>query len=482
MKALAGVFIGIVVMACSSVLTQAQNVYISIPAENIFNRNEYNIVENILNTRDHINWRIRIANTPWWPTIRSTSGNYFIHTTLFDKSLPTEVLHWRLASIGGQIPPFRGGDDWPGFKWFNTEDQYWYQPATTTGGYTPGNVAFTFKVPSGMISRNAFHAGEYSIDVTHNYGSSGWFVREFTPDNLKVFLAIPAAISWRSYTPTKYIKISSLDNYRSNSAHILGDLGSAEIGHTVDFNLWSKTSSASIDFTSSKGVMGRRNISMIRLGSGRPQFKTEPLSSTWEMYTSSVVEVKRGNRTDFNLELSVSAADFRKYFFEAGTYTFQMNLEAKSTDNTVSALQNTDVTIDVPPLSEIVIPASGQAVNFNFNTEAHYRQGQSKIIPNQIKLSNNENFELYVKSGTAFFKKSGVQSDIDSDILKIGVDGTPLQIPLSITPQKIILNGTPVLDQKFDIKYTITANSAHELVSKEKTTYSIDVIYSFTAL
>ena len=121
-------------------------------------------------------------------------------------------------------------------------------------------------------------------------------------------------------------------------------------------------------------------------------------------------------------------------------------------------------------------------MNFNFNTAAHYTQGQSKVIVNQIKLSNNETFELYVKSDENYFKKGGIQTNINSNILQIGVDGSSLNTPLSTTPKKI-MNGTrPILDKQLSIKYTIPPAGAQTLVEKEKTTYSINVIYSFTAL
>jgi hypothetical protein len=77
------------------------------------------------------------------------------------------------------------------------------------------------------------------------------------------------------------------------------------------------------------------------------------------------------------------------------------------------------------------------------------------MIPNQIMLSNNENFELYVKSDENYFKKGGLQTDINSNILQIGVDGSSVNVPLSKTPQKILFNGTPVLDRGLNIRYTI---------------------------
>ena len=140
------------------------------------------------------------------------------------------------------------------------------------------------------------------------------------------------------------------------------------------------------------------------------------------------------------------------------------------------------MTIKVPALSEINIPSLGKTVTFNFNTAADYSQGQTKVMPNQIKLSNNENFELYVKSDENYFKKGGVQTDVQSSILQIGAAGSNINAALSTKPKKIFASSRPVLDHELSMNYTISSTSAQSLVGKEKATYSINVIYSFTAL
>lgn len=473
------VFIGMVVLPFS---LKAQDVIIEVPATNIFNRTELNTVKNVLNTGSNKRWRIGLF-APIDPTIRSTSGLNFQHTTITTAFMPTSILTWRLHSIGGESPKFHNQDNWPDFKWFTPNNQTWYEPKDTgsSSKYTPGNVVFNFRIPSDKYTSNVFRAGNYTLGVTHNYDSSGLYFIEFTPNNFQVILIIPAAIQWLSSTPTRYIEISNLDDYRSTSDRVLGNLGLSEIGNTLNFNLHAKAASSLIQFTSSSNAQESRNISTIRLGSASQKLKTLPLSSTLQNYSASNFVVETGNRNNFTLDLSVSATDFKAYFYQAGTYKFQLNLETKSTDNTISALQNTDVILKVLPLSEITIPNSGNAVNFEFNTNAHYQQGLSKVIPNQLKISNNETFELYVKSDATFFKKGGIQTDINSNILEIGIDGSTT-VALSPTPQKIISANAPVLDQELNIKYTIPPTAAQSLVGREKTTYSINVIYSFTAL
>ena len=273
-----------------------------------------------------------------------------------------------------------------------------------------------------------------------------------------------------------------MNDFRSTGTRVLGNVGNTEFGNTVEFNLWAKASASNIQFTSSKGVTGTRNVSSIKMGSTGSALTTKALSANFQNFSSAVFSVVAGNRNSFTPQLNVSAEDFKTYFFEAGTYTFQLNLNARSTDNTVNSFQNSDVQLKVLPLSEITIPGFGQNVNFIFNTAAQYANGQSQVIQKQVKLSNNESFELYVKSDENYFKKGGVQTDIKSNILQIGVDGSSINAPLSRTPQKIVSNGTPLLDRELDIKYTISSAGAKSLVGKENTTYSINVFFSFTAL
>lgn len=474
MKTFVGLFIGLLAIVLWPTILKAQDVIISVPITNIFNRMEFIAVKNVLHT-DKPQWE-KSGNTIINPAFNATSSAVFKHRVINELTLASAILQYRLKSIGGIEPPFHDQDIWPDFKTFTTSPQTWYEPGH--GNHHMGYLDFSFKVPASQIANSTFHAGNYAMEITHNY--AGQFNGHFTPEIFDIVISVPSAISWLTSSPTKHIEISSLDQYRSSSPHILGDLGGAEIGNTVVFNLYAKATSP-IQFTSSKGVTGTRPISLIEFGSTSPKMSTIPLTSSWQNYTPSSFAVEIGNRNSFTPQLSVSANNFKEQFFQAGTYTFQLNLDAKSVDNTISVPQNTDITITVPPLSEISIPPSGQTVNFEFNTASDYLHGQSKVIPNQIRLSNNDTFELYVKSDFDFFQIDGVQSDINSNILEVGIEGNS-SMPLHSIPQKIISNGTPVLDQELDIKYIIPAHAAQSLIGKEKTTYSLNVIYSFTAL
>ncbi len=470
--------IGIFTVFYGSTLTKAQDVYLSVPENNIFNRSEFTSVPTrVMANTNRTNWDyVFFGFAPVDPTFTSVSGPTFTHSSS-SSTLPSSTLLWQLESMGGQLPATGFSGYLPGFQSFSTSAVKWFEPPGSIifgGGFNRGNINFTFKIPAAQFTANAYRAGNYSMDIIQNYN-------DFTPRNFKTILVIPQSIRWFTTSLTKYIEISSLNDYRITGTRVFG-LENAEIAHTVDFNLWAKAAATNIQFTSSKGVPGSRNIGTIKLGSNGSTLTTKALSADFQNFSAANFSVVAGNRNSLLPELYVSADDFKNLFFEAGTYTFELNFNARSTDNSINSLQNTAVQLKVLPLSEITIPSSGRNVNFNFNTAAQYNNGQSQMIPNQITVSNNESFELYVKSDENYFKKGGLQTNINSNILQIGVDGSSVNAPLSKTPQKILFNGTPVLDRGLNVRYTIPPAGSQSLVGKENTTYSINVYYSFTAI
>lgn len=456
----------------------AQDVYISIPLNSIFNRTEHTIVQTIMNTQGHSNWRAGGVN----PYIRSNSGDHFTHTTLPNTFLPTSILQWRLANIGGELPPFRYNDVWPGYKWFNSSYQTWYQP-TPLSSYNPGNIAFTFRIPTSEIQQNAFYAGSYKIQVSQDYGRSGWYVIEFSPETFNTFVTIPEGLAWISGTSSKFVDIANLNQFKSANSQFFINLESMAVGNTVDFNLFSKIDKKEIRFKALNGNDRRFDSSILKLGGNHPKIATLPLDNVYKNNSAaSNFKVIAGNRTNFDLQLSMSNQDFKTHFFEAGLYTFKLKLDLRSANNSKNAEKEIDVALQVQPLSEITMGGGNTQTTFNFNTVQQYNQGQSIVIPNQIEISNNDNFELYVKSYTNYFSSNGTQSNINASILEINVEGYTPKIALSTIPQKIISSTLPVLEKKLNINYSISAESAQTLISKEKKAYTINVIYSFTTL
>lgn len=312
MKTMRFFLIGFFTVCCGSSVTKAQDVYLSIPENNIFNRVEFTSVPTRLMTNaNRTNWDYTFFGlAPVAPTFTSTSGPTFTHTSS-SFTLPSSVLLWQLESMGGQLPSVGLTGSLPGFQFFSTSAVKWFEPPSTSlgGGFNRGNINFTFKIPASQFTANAFRAGNYSIDVTQNYN-------DFTPRNFKTILVISPSIRWITTSLTKYIEISSLNDYRSTNTRVW-DLGNTEIANTVDFNFWAKAASNTVQFTSSKGVPGTRNIASIKLGSNGPALTTKALSASFQNFSAGNLNVVAGNRNSFIPELYVSADDFKNNFFEA---------------------------------------------------------------------------------------------------------------------------------------------------------------------
>jgi hypothetical protein len=450
--------------------TAYAQVNINLPTTSIFNRSEFTTVQNVM----YANSNGKFSNTD--PSIKSSSVNFFSHTSLNSVFLPTSVLQWQLAGIGGEIPTFSNKDILPGYQSFTSSNQPWYNPHPSSR-YRAGNVAFSFRIPSSEIQANAFYAGNYKIEVTQNYS------QDFTPENFNIFISVPEDIRWLTSSNTKYVTVNSLNQFRSSGSQFQINLDPIEVGHTLPFNLFAKSDKKEVQFKSLNGKDRKFNVSVVKLGGTNSKLNTLPLGISWKNHsTSGGFTVEPGNRSNLNLQLSIMGEDFKNFFFEAGTYTFQVDLEARSTNGSKDLDQEIDVTIVVPILSEITIPGGNNEVNFNFNTMQHYNEGQSKSIPNQLRVSNNENYELYVKSNSNYFNSNGIQSNINASILEISIEGNSQKVTLSTNSQKLMSNGAPAIDKNLNINYTISPNAAQSLIPKEKKTYSINVVYSFTAL
>ncbi len=477
MKILYTVFLAVFFLLDSTHIVHAQDVHITLPTSSIFNRSEFTTVQTVMNTQGNSSWR----STGVDPYVRSSSGEFFIHTSAPTTTLPTSVLQWQLATIGGQQAPFRSGDVLPGYKWFTSSYQTWYQP-TASSRYNAGNVAFRFRIPSSQIEANAFYAGDYKIQIAQDYGRSGWYAIEFSPESFTTFITIPEDIRWLLGSTSNYVTINSLNEFRTGAQFAI-NLGTMEIGHTIDFDLFAKSEKKVVQFKALNGKNRKFDVSVVQLGSNQPKILTMALEKNEKNYSAAGgFKVERGNRANFELQLLVNNEDFRNYFFEAGTYTFQVNLNAKASNGSSNSTKEVDVTVVVPFLSEITIPGGNTEVNFLFNTVQQYNEGQTKVIPNQIRVSNNENYELYVKSDANYFYSNGIQTNINSDVLEIGIEGNSKRIPLSKSSQILISNGSPEIDKNLNLNYSISAISAQSLIPKEKKSYSINVIYSFTAL
>lgn len=459
--------------------TLAQDVYIRIPAHSIFNKSEVIIVETVMNTEGHDKWNPSGQGNI--PRIKSIGSVNFKHTSLPNTNLPPSVLLWQIHSIGGTPAPFRKQESLPSYEFFTSSYKPWYYPHSTNGDFSPGNIDFSFKIPSSEMTRHSFYAGNYKLDIEQDYYQRSHV--SFSPERFSVFITIPEAIQWLITPNSKLMEVNSLNQYRPSQPNTRINLGPMEVAHTVDFELFAKAGTNSIRFTSLNGNTRDIDIDIIRLGSTNSNIATLALTQNWVNYSvNNDFIVTPGNRTAFELQLEISREDFRTHFFEAGTYRFNVEIEARGSNTSIREREIIEVTVVVPNLHQITIPGGNSEVNFTFDNPIKYSQGISSTIPNQLRISNNDNYELYVKSETNQFSSNGIPSDIDASILEVGIEGSAAKVPLSTSSQKIINEGVPGLDQYLNMVYSISSSAAKTLISKEKKSYEINVVYSFTAI
>lgn len=457
----------------------AQDVYITVPRHALLNRSGFQQIKSVMNTQGHNQWRPSGIN----PRIRSILDTRFTHTTLPNTFLPSSVLLWQLNNIGGTPAPFRSQDRLPEYQYFTPSYQAWYFPHSTAGFFNAGNIEFSFKISTNEMTNNTFYAGDYKIEVQQDYYLGSENHTNFSPERFNIYLSIPEVIEWTLFSHSKLYEVSSLNQYRASNYQTKIDLGAMEIGHTIDFDLYARTGSSSIKFTSLKGKTRSIDVDLITLESTHPKIANLSLNRNWRKHSiNDFFAVVNGNRTAFDLQLAINREDFKTHFFEAGTYTVSIELDAKGTEQFVSANKVIDLTIMVPALSEISLLGGDNEVNFIFNNMVQYNEGQSKTIANQLRISNNESYELYVKSSANYFNSNSIQTDIKSSILEVGVEGNPRKVKLSTNPKKIINDGMPSIDESLNMVYSISPSAAKSLIPKEKKSYSINVVYSFTAI
>jgi len=110
---------------------KAQDVFLTISENNIFNRTEFTSVPTrVMTNANRTNWDYGFFLIgPIAPTFTSLSGQTFTHTSSAF-TLPSSTLLWQLESMGGQLPATGFSGFLPGFQSFSTSPLKWFEPPT----------------------------------------------------------------------------------------------------------------------------------------------------------------------------------------------------------------------------------------------------------------------------------------------------------------------------------------------------------------
>lgn len=264
------------------------------------------------------------------------------------------------------------------------------------------------------------------------------------------------------------------------------DLSHLQIGHTLPAYIDIKAVGA-INYTpAGGGVSATRPLSLLKITSPSAALGTKTLSNTYQTLNNTALPVIVGNKTAIPLKIKILAKDLASYFFMPGTYTLSLNIRTRNQDNTVADTKTIGINIVTNAIGNIQFGAGNQAVEFNFLTAADYQSGISVDMQDHILITNNNAFQVYVKSTSDYFTLNATPTSIPVSIVRIGNGTGETQIlskPLSTTPQNIIGNASPVLKRQLSIKYTIPPSQTGILFNKPTgVPYLTNVVYSFTNL
>lgn len=184
--------------------------------------------------------------------------------------------------------------------------------------------------------------------------------------------------------------------------------------------------------------------------------------------------------------LSVSGANLKAGFVQAGTYTAGLTYTiaklASAYPTTLASVPMTSsVQVLVDDMSELIL--NDASVSLAFSTAANYSQGITKQMPNHLKASSTVPYDVTVKASSNFFT-SAAGGQIPVGVITI--EGIPSQtgitpVVLSSTAQKIISSANPAIDRLLSLQYRIPASQTSNLLKKAAGNYTTTVTYTLVA-
>lgn len=471
-----------------SVTIFAQPVNINLERTHILNATAYsaNIPSGTLSGNYYWWWRADNRSTSdneMWSMLKSSTSN-FTHTNIPTETYSVNNVLFRLHSIGGATPGSAAlAGTWPAEKNLTTYFQSFFQPTYRFSWTTLGTVIMTYNIPATNLTNKKFVAGTYSTDIIHNQYQTPYQDLYIYPNSWKMNIVVPAFTIWNS-GDLYYSTTLNSNNFIGNDYEIT--LNNFQIGHTVPAFVDVK-GQAEISFTpSGGGVASTRPLSALQITSSSALLSTKTLSNSFQTLNTTAIPVATGNKTSLPLKIKLSATDLANSFFNAGTYTFNLDIRTRNIDNSISDTKTISVTIITNTISDIHFKDEYQSVVFDFNTTADYQLGKSINMSDHINITNNRPFQIYVKSTSAYFTLNSTPTTIPVSIVRIENGNGETQVmpkELSTTPQNIINNANPVLNRGLSIKYTIPPTKTDILFNKPTgVSYITSVIYSFTNL
>lgn len=390
-------------------------------------------------------------------------------------NLPLSIASFQVSSIGG-INLLSGSSAIT----FTTSPQTIYYVLLGLGGGVM-NVNYTVITPGTIWA-----AGTYTIPMI--FTPAG----KITPGTQNLAITVPAFIALNTQIPaTTTLNVNSLALFRS-----VGGVSSAANNYdyftTVPTLFSLNTNSSTFSFSTTQpynSLPAANNVNLMSaLISGPYAGSAINLSTTSQLLTvgTGVPVILTNKSTTYNSTLSISGANLKSNFVQAGTYTvpavYTVAKTAAAFPSTLaSQTMNTSVQVNVSNIMELVV--QDPSVTLTVNTAALYAQGTSTQMPNHVKVSSTVPYNVTVQASSSTLSSSGgVQIPVGVITIQ-GMTGqtgiTP--VVLSASPQALMTSANPVIDNFLSLQYTIPSSQTANLLNKAAGSYSTTITYTIVA-
>ncbi|WP_068405498.1 hypothetical protein [Pedobacter cryoconitis] len=328
----------------------------------------------------------------------------------------------------------------------------------------------------------AWAAGSYATTLT--------FTGSITPPTPTLTLNVPAYITLNTLVPaTTTLNVNSFAIFRSVAG--VSAVSGSDYFTTVPTLLSLRASSGTFAFTTTQPYNQLPAANSVNLMgavlSGTYAGAAINLSASDQLLTAATgIPVIITNKSILSSTLSISGANLKSNFVQAGTYTvpvvYTVSKTASSFPATLaSQTMNSSVQVNVSNLMELIV--QDPSVTLTVNTTANYQQGVTTTKPNHVKVSSTVPYNVTVKASSSVLSSSG---GIQIPVGVITIEGMTGQtgitpVVLSANPQTIISSANPIVDRLLNLQYRIPSAQTSNLLNKTAGSYNTTITYTIVA-
>lgn len=328
----------------------------------------------------------------------------------------------------------------------------------------------------------AWAAGSYATTLT--------FTGSIAPPTPTLTLNVPAYITLNTLVPaTTTLNVNSFAIFRSVAG--VSAVSGNDYFTTVPTLLSLKAGSSTFAFTTTQPYNQLPATNSVNLMgavlSGTYAGSAISLSASDQLLTAATgIPVILTNKSVLSSTLSISGANLKSNFVQAGTYTvpvvYTVSKTASSFPATLpSQTMNSSVQVNVSNLMELIV--QDPSVTLTVNTTANYQQGVTTTKPNHVKVSSTVPYNVTVKASSSVLSSSG---GVQIPVGVITIEGMTGQtgvtpIVLSASPQAIITSADPAIDRLLNLQYRIPSTQTSNLLNKTAGSYNTTVTYTIVA-